>query len=122
MKVQNLMEALESGIAPWDQIELKTKRYWVFRDGFPVTEGHLLFVPVTQEWGDLQECWQAAYKWGYNGIQSEKWDAFNIGQNVGAESGQTIMYPHVHLIPRRKGDTENPKGGVRKSVNGVGDY
>lgn len=122
MKIQNLMEALESGIAPWNQIELKTKRYWVFRDGFPVTEGHLLFVPVTQEWDDLQECWQAAYKWGYNGIQSERWDAFNIGQNVGVESGQTVMYPHVHLIPRRKGDTRNPKGGVRKSVNGVGDY
>ena len=38
---------------------------------------------------------------------------FNIGQNVGKEAGQTVMYPHVHLIPRRVGDMDDPKGGVR---------
>ena len=38
---------------------------------------------------------------------------FNIGINAGKDAGQTIMHCHIHLIPRRKGDIENPKGGVR---------
>ena len=32
------------------------------------------------------------------------------------------MYPHVHLIPRKKGDCENPKGGVRHVIPSKGDY
>lgn len=38
---------------------------------------------------------------------------FNIGINCGEDSGQTVMHCHVHLIPRRKGDIDNPRGGVR---------
>jgi len=38
---------------------------------------------------------------------------FNIGINCGASAGQTIMHAHMHLIPRRDGDTSNPRGGVR---------
>ena len=38
---------------------------------------------------------------------------FNIGINSGKEAGQSIMHCHIHLIPRREGDVENPQGGVR---------
>ena len=38
---------------------------------------------------------------------------FNIGINSGIEAGQSIMHCHIHLIPRREGDVENPQGGVR---------
>jgi diadenosine tetraphosphate (Ap4A) HIT family hydrolase len=38
---------------------------------------------------------------------------FNVGMNCGETAGQTIMHCHVHLIPRRKGDVEQPRGGVR---------
>ena len=41
---------------------------------------------------------------------------FNIGSNAGKISGQTIMHCHIHLIPRRKGDVENPQGGVRSVI------
>ena len=40
-------------------------------------------------------------------------EGFNIGMNCGETAGQTIMHGHVHLIPRRKGDVEQPRGGVR---------
>ena len=40
-------------------------------------------------------------------------DGFNIGMNCGETAGQTIMHCHVHLIPRRRGDVEQPRGGVR---------
>ena len=43
-------------------------------------------------------------------------EAFNIGTNVGKISGQSIMHCHIHVIPRRKGDVENPQGGVRSVI------
>jgi diadenosine tetraphosphate (Ap4A) HIT family hydrolase len=47
---------------------------------------------------------------------------FNIGLNVGAAAGQTIFHCHFHLIPRRVGDTERPRGGVRHLLPGKGGY
>mgnify|MGYP001322536083 FL=1 len=40
-------------------------------------------------------------------------NGFNIGTNSGVAAGQSIMHCHIHLIPRRKGDVDNPQGGVR---------
>ena len=42
--------------------------------------------------------------------------AFNVGSNAGKISGQSIMHCHIHLIPRREGDVENPQGGVRSVI------
>lgn len=38
---------------------------------------------------------------------------FNVGMNCGESAGQTILHCHIHLIPRRDGDCDNPRGGVR---------
>ena len=43
-------------------------------------------------------------------------EAFNIGVNTGKIAGQSIMHCHIHLIPRREGDVENPQGGVRSVI------
>lgn len=118
----DLEKALTNGTAPWKEIEHRTKDFWIFKDAYPVTEGHLLFVPTSESSSSLFECWRAAYSWGYNGIQSQRWEAFNIGQNCGEAAGQTIMYPHVHMIPRRKGDMEDPRGGVRHVIPSKGNY
>ena len=45
-------------------------------------------------------------------------EGFNIGMNVGEVAGQTIFHSHIHLIPRRRGDVQNPRGGVRLVVPG----
>ena len=42
-----------------------------------------------------------------------KISGFNVGVNIGKDAGQSIMHCHIHLIPRRKGDVEDPRGGVR---------
>ena len=103
----------------------------VYKDGFPVTEGHLLFVPKKKlRREDITICFEYAYKWGIEGIMDYKWKAFNIGINNGVAAGQTVMWPHVHLIPRREGDLgyyENgtpydPKGGVRNVIPHKGHY
>jgi ATP adenylyltransferase len=49
-------------------------------------------------------------------------DGFNVGTNAGQTAGQTIFHLHLHLIPRRKGDIENPKGGVRHVIPEKGHY
>lgn len=46
-------------------------------------------------------------------MEDESVSAFNIGINSGEDAGQSISHLHIHLIPRRKGDIENPQGGVR---------
>ena len=43
----------------------------------------------------------------------KKITGFNIGTNIGKDAGQSIMHCHIHLIPRRKGDMKDPRGGVR---------
>ena len=49
-------------------------------------------------------------------------EGFNIGVNVGEVAGQTILHCHFHLIPRRRGDMKNPRGGVRHLFPGRGAY
>ena len=49
-------------------------------------------------------------------------DGYNIGMNCGETAGQTVMHFHCHVIPRCEGDMENPRGGVRHSISGKGDY
>jgi ATP adenylyltransferase len=49
-------------------------------------------------------------------------EGFNIGINVGEVAGQTIAHCHYHLIPRRRGDVTNPRGGVRWVVPSKADY
>jgi diadenosine tetraphosphate (Ap4A) HIT family hydrolase len=49
-------------------------------------------------------------------------DAYNIGINNGLMAGQSVMHLHVHIIPRYKGDVENPKGGVRWVLRDKANY
>ena len=41
--------------------------------------------------------------------------------NVGSPAGQTVMHCQIHLIPRRSGDSVNPRGGVRGMIAGKPD-
>ena len=47
---------------------------------------------------------------------------FNVGINAGAVAGQTIMHSHIHLIPRRRNDVIDPRGGVRGIIPGMQFY
>ena len=90
--------------------------YAVWADRFPVTPGHLLWIPKQNSAEHIRNTYGAAFDYGQKKIQSRKWDGFNIGQNIGLAAGQTVLWPHVHLIPRHIGDCEPGKSnGVRLS-------
>lgn len=103
---------------------------FAIRDGFPVTEGHTLFIPKRHAL-DYFELSQAEIN-AINQLMTQQKDllqhsdktieGFNIGMNCGEAAGQTIFHCHVHLIPRRRGDVENPRGGVRHVIIGKGRY
>ena len=54
--------------------------------------------------------------------QDKNISGFNVGFNSGEDAGQTVMHCHIHLIPRRHGDMENPRGGVRGVIPERIDY
>jgi len=88
----------------------------VYQDLFPVTPGHLLFVPKKNDMAHIQIAYSTAYEHGQKEIKEGRWHGFNIGQNVGLAAGQTVLWPHVHLIPRMEGDLEPGKvNGIRLS-------
>ena len=114
MKPNTLEQAQQDGRAPWTDIELNTRDFVVYKDKYPVTEGHLLVVPKTSTQEEVLKCFKFALSIGNDNVLARNdVSGFNIGLNIGESAGQTVMYPHVHLIFRRDGDTEEPKGGVR---------
>jgi hypothetical protein len=100
----DIEKALNDGSAPWKEIEFRTNTFWIFRDAQAPCKGYLCFVPAQKSLDCLFESYRAAYKWGYDGIESGKWAGFNIVQSVGDIAGQDGKYPHIHMIPRYQGD------------------
>jgi diadenosine tetraphosphate (Ap4A) HIT family hydrolase len=117
-----LDQAQRQGIAPWDDEIENLQGIRVFRDRYPVTNGHLLFVPESDQPMLITQCFQLAYLRGIALKNRGECDGFNIGLNIGISAGQTVMYPHVHLILRRSGDHEDPVGGVRGVIPGQANY
>jgi diadenosine tetraphosphate (Ap4A) HIT family hydrolase len=118
----SLDDAKEAGVAPWNDVVNDDFHVVVFKDKYPITEGHLLFVPKYAADGVIEDCFADALMHGKKMVAEGEWDGFNIGMNWGEAAGQTVPYPHVHLIPRRKGDVEDPVGGVRNTIPGKGNY
>lgn len=113
---------IEDSKAPWDNLLEEDYHVSVYADRYPVTEGHLLFVPKYNTVHVLMDCFEQAVQDGIRRVQAGEWDGFNVGFNYGEAAGQTVEWPHVHLIPRRKGDMEDPTGGVRHVIPEKGNY
>jgi len=106
---------------PIDRFIDETELSLVFRDAFPVTNLHTLIIPKRHvaDYFDLTEAERSdiqtlllKHKQLIEQVDNTV-SGFNIGVNVGASAGQTVFHVHTHLIPRRDGDVEVPRGGVR---------
>jgi len=114
---------------PKDSWIIETENFFVLKDGFPVSPGHCLIISkkVYSNYFDLpisllNELGEAIHE-TKDLIENESQpDGYNIGFNCGTEAGQTVMHFHCHVIPRYKGDMENPRGGVRYCIPEKGLY
>lgn len=110
-------------------IEENTLAYAI-RDGYPVTEGHTLVIPKRHvlDYFGLSTAEVSATNQLLHTVKAQLCSrdktitGFNIGMNAGESSGQTVFHCHTHLIPRRDGDVEDPRGGVRHAVSEKGYY
>lgn len=113
------------GTCPFCAVEevdvvLRTDLAYARFDKHPVNPGHLLILPLRHvpTWFEASPQEKSALmsllEEGKRMLDDHcAPDGYNIGINVGEVAGQTVMHLHVHLIPRYKGDVEDPRGGVR---------
>ena len=97
---------------------------YVSYDTYPVSDQHCLIIPKRHvaDYFDLSNEELIACNDLIKIVKNEVLDkdksikAFNVGTNAGKIAGQSIMHCHIHLIPRREGDVDNPQGGVRAVI------
>ena len=106
---------------PEDRIVNEYKYFYIIRDLYPVTNLHSLVIPK-RHIVSYFECNQNEYDEIPIILNTQKTElkltdesitGFNIGMNIGEDAGQTVFHFHIHIIPRRQGDVDNPKGGIR---------
>ena len=105
-------------------LALENDLAYVSYDSYPVSEGHCLIIPkrhvkdyfsLTNE--EIIACNSLIKELKYEiELKDISIKGFNVGTNIGKISGQSILHCHIHLIPRREGDVENPQGGVRSVI------
>ncbi len=107
-----------------EELQFENKLAYSSTDSYPVSEFHSLIVPkrhvqtyfeLTNE--EIQACNELIMETKEKILKQDSGvKGFNIGTNAGKVAGQSIMHCHIHLIPRREGDVENPQGGVRSVI------
>jgi diadenosine tetraphosphate (Ap4A) HIT family hydrolase len=103
-----------------DRIWIANEHAIAFPDAYPVTKGHTLVAPhkhvssIYELTIPEQRCiWDLVAEVRQRLLTELQPDGFNIGVNDGLAAGQTVAHAHVHVIPRRKGDVPDPRGGIR---------
>ena len=107
-----------------DELQFENQLAYSSIDSYPVSEFHSLIVPkrhvetyfeLTND--EIQACNELILKTKEKILkQDSSVKGFNIGTNAGKVAGQSIMHCHIHLIPRRERDVENPQGGIRSVI------
>ena len=89
-------------------------------DCYPVTEGHTLVIPQAHVGSifelpevEQDELWRLVSRVRERLTRERSPAGFTIGVNDGEAAGQTVAHAHIHVIPRFKGDTPDPRGGIR---------
>lgn len=115
---------------PEERVVFQNALAYAIFDGYPVTEYHCLVIPKRHipdyfnlSRPELKACDDLLRDMKEMiSAKDASVTAFNIGMNAGGDAGQTIFHCHIHLIPRRRGDVPNPRGGIRHTIPGEGFY
>ena len=107
-----------------EELQFENQLAYSSIDSYPVSEFHSLIVPkrhvetyfeLNNE--EIQACNELILKTKEKILKKDpSVKGFNIGTNAGKPAGQSIFHCHIHLIPRREGDVDNPQGGVRSVI------
>ena len=107
-----------------EELQFENQLAYSSIDSYPVSEFHSLIVPkrhvetyfeLNNE--EIHACNELILKTKEKILKKDpSVKGFNIGTNVGKTAGQSIFHCHIHLIPRREGDVENPQGGIRSVI------
>lgn len=104
-------------------VSLERELAYSARDSYAVSPGHTLVIPKRHVASffdltpaEINACMELITE--EQKLLDEEFtpDGYNIGVNVGTAAGQSINHVHIHIIPRYKGDVENPQGGVRHVI------
>lgn len=118
---EKLEECLFCSDEIYERIVEEHESVFAIEDKFPVTTGHLLIIPKRHA-NDFfsmtaleRQHADKLLRILRSKIQHEDplVTGFNVGMNCGESAGQTVKHAHIHLIPRRSDDVEDPRGGVR---------
>jgi len=113
----------------YERIFAENDYAYAMRDKHPVSEGHSMVISnrhfedifdATEE--ELIGFWKLILEVKEIIDKEFSPNAYNIGANVGRSAGQTVMHMHVHIIPRYRGDVDDPTGGVRYVIPKKGNY
>lgn len=112
-----------------ERVLFESEDWIAFYDLFPVSKGHTLIIPKKhyETYFDVPMEMRESLGYRINTVKhilDEKYhpDGYNIGFNCGEAAGQSVMHFHLHIIPRYKGDVENPRGGVRGVIPSKQNY
>ena len=110
---------------PKEKVLYHDEYFFIIEDSFPVSPGHLLIISneVKTDYFELSAIEQSELHLcilkAKEIIETKhNPEGYNIGMNCGGVAGQTVMHFHCHVIPRYKGDMEDPRGGVRGVIPG----
>jgi ATP adenylyltransferase len=113
-----------------DSVVAENELAYAVRDAFPVTPLHTLIIP-RRHTSSYFKLGRAELNACYRLLEQEKEaieqadssvEGFNVGVNDGEIAGLTVFHCHIHLIPRRRDDVDDPTGGVRNTIPGKGAY
>jgi len=120
MKKQAMSQQQDCPFCGSPKITIENELAFAHYDSYPVSAGHCLIIPrrhVAEYFqGTAEEkaaIWALVDEMKIIIDEEYKPDGYNIGVNIGTAAGQSVPHIHIHMIPRYKGDVENPKGGVR---------
>ena len=107
-----------------EELQFENQLSYSSIDSYPVSKFHSLIMPKRHvetyfelTYQEIQACNELILKTKEKILkQDSSVKGFNIGTNAGKVAGQSILHCHIHLIPRREGDVEDPQGGVRSVI------